>query len=229
MYTATGREQVLVADPYLLPAVPSYDPSVCPPSHKALSMRQKTLVPLQKMASIFHIWHFHREIGVENQTNLPVIAHHGVIGLSWARASFPAWTHTSIFIHTQGGTCANTITPNSSIFLSHTHKTNLLRSSTHSCCWHPHFNFMSLFILCLLFFPSHSPSVVHFCKTKQRSWRLSTLQKVLFIHVTRHYSVSQQSNPSISIKPCSLNPSAYPSLNTKKHMSFFTMNPAAKM
>lgn len=184
---------------------------------------------LQKMASIFHIWHFHREIGMENQTNLPVIAHHGVIGLSWARASFPAWTHTSIFIHTQGGTCANTITPNSSIFLSHTHKTNLLRSSTHSCCWHPHFNFMSLFILCLLFFPSHSPSVVHFCKTKQRSWRLSTLQKVLFIHVTRHYSVSQQSNPSISIKPCSLNPSAYPSLNTKKHMSFFTMNPAAKM
>lgn len=116
-------------------------------------MRQKTLVPLQKMASIFHIWHFHREIGMENQTNLPVIAHHGVIGLSWARASFPAWTHTSIFIHTQGGTCANTITPNSSIFLSHTHKTNLLRSSTHSCCWHPHFNFMSLFILCLLFFP----------------------------------------------------------------------------
>lgn len=62
-------------------------------------MRRKTLVPLQKMASIFHIWHFHREIGMKNQTNLPVIAHHGVISLNRERTSFPAWAHTSIFMH----------------------------------------------------------------------------------------------------------------------------------
>lgn len=121
-------------------------------------MRQKTLVPLQKMASIFHIWHFHREIGMENQTNLPVIAHHGVIGLSWERASFPAWTHTSIFIHTQGGTCANTITPNSSIFLSHTHIRQICSVHQHILAADIHISISCLSSSSVFYF---SPHILH--------------------------------------------------------------------
>lgn len=129
-------------------------------------------------------------------------------------------THREVHVQTQSH-----LTP---LSFSHTHIRQICSVHQHILAADIHISISCLSSSSVFYF---SPHILHlwYIFAKQRSWRLSTLQKVLFIHVTRHYSVSQQSNPSISIKPCSLNPSAYPSLITKKHMSFFTMNPAAKM
>ena len=134
---------------------------------------------------------------MENQSNLPVIAHHGVISLHRESTSLPVRTHTCIFMrlrvkvhtltHTEGGTCANTIAKNISPSLSRTHTGDkpaqsinifMLQTFTFQVN-HRSLHPLSVF---LPIFPPHIPFIVHLVKQRRR--RLPTLQAVVYPHTS---------------------------------------------